>query len=166
MYSRFPWRQPHCVGVILLAMMPLAPAAAADNVYKSIDAAGNVTYSASPEAGAVQSESLELAPPPTESQHQEAKRLEQQLRQTSERTTADLERRRESRAGSVKDAQARLQTARAQLEQARIQRDDDWQNLAQGGRHLKESYFARVNAAEEAVKNAEAELARARRDVR
>ena len=146
----------------------LAPVcgAVADSVYKTVDESGTVSYSSSPAGDAVQSESVSIPQPPTEAQRREARKIERQIQSTSKRTTQSLQRDQRQSRQQIVTAEARLKAARAALEKAQIKTDADWQNLAQGGRHLKESYFQRVEAAEAAVRQAELELAKAKRDVR
>jgi regulator of PEP synthase PpsR (kinase-PPPase family) len=138
----------------------------AGSVYKSVDDAGNVSYSSAPAARSAQTQPIAVPPPPSDSQREEAQRIQTQINSGSTSTVSDLERLRQERRQQVEQAEANLQRARQNLERVEVQKDDDWQNLAQGGRHLKESYFQRVEAAEQAVKAAEQELARARRDLR
>ncbi len=149
----------------LLCVLVSAPLAA-EPIYKSVDEAGNITYSAKPESGSVQTQSVPVPPPPSKEQQQEAKRIERQLRGSSRSTTGGLDQRKRESSQRVKGAEAKLQAARGELEKAQVKKDDDWQNLAQGGRHLKESYFQRVNDAEATVQQAEQELAKALRDMR
>jgi hypothetical protein len=57
---------------LLLALLPWQPVHAAP-IYKWVDSAGQVTYSSTPPPAGVQTEKVEMAPPPTEAQIQEAK---------------------------------------------------------------------------------------------
>ncbi len=153
-----------CLAVWLLLLGPAS--SMADAVYKSVDGAGNVTYSSTPPGGSVHSENLAVPPPPTPEQQQEATRIERRMQGLSRNAVRGVERDSSQSRQRVTQAEAQLQAARTALEQASIKTDDDWQNLAQGGRHLKESYFQRVSDAEAAVQKAEEELAKARRDMR
>lgn len=69
----------------LLAML-LLQAAHADPIYKSVDSAGNVTYSSMPPEGA-KAEQVDLPPPPSEN---EVRRAEQQMKQ-DEQQASDME---------------------------------------------------------------------------
>jgi hypothetical protein len=72
----------------------------------------------------------------------------------------ETERRREARAAAQAPdeeraaAEQELQQALQDLEEARIQRDDDWQQIAGGGRFLAPRYFERVEQAEQRVEAA------------
>jgi len=164
MSSNYPrWGRYGHVGWLLLALtVPVT----AEPVYKSVDESGNVTYSSSPQSGAAQTQSVPVPPPPSKDQRREAQAVERRLQGTSKSVTRGLEKRKLKSSNRVREAEEKLNSARSELEKAQVKKDEDWQNLAQGGRHLKESYFQRVSAAEAAVQAAEQELAKARRDMR
>jgi hypothetical protein len=147
----------------LLLALSAGGLAAEDQVYKSIDADGNVTYSPTPppvDAGVV--EEVRLAPPPTEAQRQAAERRVREIEQTvaeSERQRAATE---EERRARIEAAEQELAEARAAAEVARVKTVDDWQTIVTGGRVLKQSYLDRVAAAEARVEAAESALQKAK----
>jgi len=61
--------------------------ALAGEVYKSVDAAGNVTYSTTPPADAVEVQAVDLPPGPSEQQVQEAVERAGQTRQAADKMT-------------------------------------------------------------------------------
>lgn len=99
---------PHVV-TLLLAALAGTPAMA-DALYKSVDSAGNVTYSSTPPKGG-KAEKLDIAPPPDEAEVQAAeerlKRQEAQANelesQRQEKEAAEAER--EAEAARLREAQ-------------------------------------------------------------
>lgn len=141
--------------VLLSALLAAAPAAAQQTVFRSVDAQGNVTFSATPPpSGAVQDvEEVEIRPGPTPEAQEAA---DQRLRTLIDET----ERRRQERAEAQTPnperlaAEQALQQALQDLEEARVQRDEDWQQISGGGRFLAPRYFERVEQAEQRVEAA------------
>jgi hypothetical protein len=148
---------------IALSILAIS-SAGAQTVYKSIDAQGNVTYSSTPppEGSGKAIREVPIAPPPPESQRQEAEERVRQLQIESARIDRQREGDKKQRADSVAAAEKELQEAQMQLEEAKIRRDEDWQYLATGGRVLKQSYLDRVDRAEKQVRQAEQRLQTAR----
>ncbi len=138
----------------------------ASQVYKSVDAEGNVSYSSTPPADAVNSETIAIQPPPESGTRNEAMLRENQLEQTSKRLQNDLRSSSDKRDSRLRDTQRAVTKAQNDLEKAQEITNDDWQGLAQGGRHLKESYYARITNAENRLEQAKKDLARTRRDLR
>ena len=97
--------------VFLLLLVALASTATvADELYKSVDSAGNVTYSSTPPQG-VKVEKMEVAPPPGEAEVQAAEeRLKKNEAQANELETQRLEKEaaeaeREAEAARLREAQ-------------------------------------------------------------
>ncbi len=95
----------------LLLFATLASASAvADELYKSVDSAGNVTYSSTPPRGS-KVEKLEVAPPPSEAEVREAEeRLKKNEAQANEleaqrREKEAAEAEREAEAARLREAQ-------------------------------------------------------------
>jgi Skp family chaperone for outer membrane proteins len=101
--------------VFTLLFAALASASAmADTLYKSVDSAGNVTYSSTPPKGG-KVEKLEVAPPPTEAEIQAAEeRLKRNAAQANE---LEAERREKEAAQAAQEAEeARLREAQKPVE--------------------------------------------------
>lgn len=149
--------------IIILSLLTLSTAGA-ETVYKSVDAQGKVTYSSTPPppGNAEAIEEVPIAPPPPESQRKQAEEQMRQLEIDIARGEREREERRKKTADSTADAENELQKAQVELEEAKIQSDDDWQYLATGGRVLRQSYLDRVSKAEQRVKAAEQSLHGAR----
>ena len=152
------------VVALAFALDRVIPGAGAQAIYRSVDAAGNVTYSSTPTAGAVQKQKLTLPEGPSEAERQAALAREQALQEHADSLKDELSTRQMHKSEAVGDAEERLAEAKKELEAARVQEPNDWQTIAGGGRYLKESYLKRVREAEERVRQAEQELTEARRN--
>jgi hypothetical protein len=98
----------------LLFAVLACPSAMADALYKSVDSAGNVTYSSTPPKGG-KVEKLEVAPPPTEADVQAAEeRLKKNAAQANE---LEAQRREKEAAEAEREAEeARLREAQKPVE--------------------------------------------------
>lgn len=136
----------------------------AQHVYKSVDADGRVTYSATPpsESGTAQVQELELQPGPNPQDQQAAHQRMRSNAAANQQSQDRREAERAKRAAAVSAAQQALIRAQADLEQTKIPGDSDWQHLAKGGRVLSAGYYARLTAAEDRVAKAEEALQAAR----
>ena len=139
---------------ILFACSASIPAA--DPVYKSIDANGKVTYSSSPPPAqrGQQIEEVKLAPGPSQKEVEAADKRVQEIERADFERNKQLKQEQEKRNKDKEAADSELRRAQQDLEQAKIQRDSDWQFLQQGGRVLRQRYFDRVEAAEARVRKA------------
>lgn len=149
--------------ICIVSLALAASSAGAQQVYKSIDAEGKVTYSSSPPATAEIVEQVPIAAPPSEAAQQEAEKrlheVEKEATRGEKQRTAQQEEKRDAVAAAEKERDA----ARIALEEAKIKGDDDWQRINTGGRALKQGYLDRVQEAEERLKAAESALRKARR---
>ena len=146
---------------VALALAAAGPSAAYD-IYKSVDAAGNVTYSTHPPPDAQKVEQLELPPGPTAEQKAQAQQREQEIVGAAREIQKQNEAAAAERAASIRTAQKGVRVAEENLEQASAYRDEDWQGTVSGYRRLKESYFERVARARVELEQAQAELKAAR----
>ena len=98
---------PHVFTLLFAALA--STSAVADELYKSVDSAGNVTYSSTPPAGS-RVEKMEVAPPPSEAEVQAAEeRLKKNEAQANELETQRLEK--EAAEAERKAEEARLREA-------------------------------------------------------
>lgn len=166
--AEFQYRPSVQIAAALLlggALWVVSPAIA-EGIYKSVDVEGHVTYSSVPPDEAVESQPVSLPDAPTEAQRQEAVQREMELQKAADSLARERSARDNQRAETVKDTERALKEAKAQLDEAKVMQDADWQVMAGGGRHLKESYFERVRDAEEKLRQAEEAASKARHDVR
>lgn len=167
-YHRFQDRSPLRIAITLLLAGTLgAPSLArAEPIYKSVDAGGNVTYSSVPPEEAVDTQPVAVPDAPSEARRQQAIEREKQLQRAVESLARERAANDRQRGGAVQDAEQARVEAEARLERAQVIQDSDWQGLAGGGRHLKESYFERVRNAEEELRRAAEAVSKTRRDAR
>ena len=153
-----------CRVTIATITLVCACTAAAETVYKSVDADGKVTYSESPppDAAPLMVEEVPIAPGPTDEQQNAADERIKELESETKSAEQEREARAAESAEATSKAEEELRNAEIALQEAQIQGDDDWQYLAAGGRVLKQSYLDRVAEAERRVQQAEKALRNAR----
>jgi hypothetical protein len=134
---------------------------AADNIYRSVDEHGRVTYSQHPPDDPAQVEQVDVRSDPSAERQREARARARALREAAQQLERAHAREQAHQTSEIEAAQAALSTAEKRLEQARIMRDEDWQGLAGGGRRLRESYHHRVEAAQAQVEAARERLRQA-----
>jgi hypothetical protein len=144
-------------GVSMVLLAALASPALGQGVVKSVDEAGNVTYSSSPAPGAVTSEPVKLAPPPPEESIVESQAKAEETVEAAKELVAEDEQQKAEKEAEAAAANEAVAAAEQELEDAKVIQDSDWQNLQGGRRVLNEGYHRRV-------KEAEARLARAKRE--
>lgn len=151
------------IGILVLSgALLLVQSAFAQEIYRSVDAQGNVTYSDQPPAGDQKSEQIELPPPPSAEQIQQSETRNKAIDRAADK--AERQRRHQEHNRNEKIAQARkaLQEAEARLAQAKVIQDQDRQNLAGGKRRIRPEYFDRIEAAKAEVEKARKHLRQVR----
>lgn len=147
---------------IFLACALPAIVVMADDIYRSKDAEGNITFTDNPSPNDPSLERVELPPGPSEEslRHSEQRNREiQNAVNNSERKRVQQQQDRQAR---IKEAEDKLAKAEAKLSQARVIKDEDRQNLAGGKRRIHPDHFTRVKAAEAEVEAARKALKEAR----
>jgi small-conductance mechanosensitive channel len=131
-------------------------------IYRHVDADGNVTYTDEPPAGTQDVEEVVLPPSPSPETISETETRNQQILRAADE--ADKKRTDEKRKKQATIAQKKkqLEEAEKRLEEAKVIQDGDRQNLAGGKRRISPDYFARVKAAKEEVEKARKALRKAR----
>ena len=145
------------LGTLLTLSLVLTPTAAYQ-VYKTVDAAGHVTYSTHPPADSVSMEVVKIPPGPSAEEQAEAAQRVSAVKQATEEVQQQREALAADQAQGVRAAQARVSAAKTDLEAARQFRDDDWQGLISGKRRLKQSYHDRVQSARQHYEEARVNL--------
>ena len=145
---------------ILLAILACsAIQVSAEDVVRSVDADGTVTFSDAPVPGNADSATIQIdAPPPaadtlTESQREAQAVIDKANRLQQQEAAAQRE-----KAEAGPSAQQALERANAELEAARVVGEGDRQSLAGGGSKLTPEYQSRVKAAEKKVEEAQKKL--------
>ncbi|MCU7915836.1 MAG: DUF4124 domain-containing protein [Candidatus Thiodiazotropha sp. (ex Gloverina cf. vestifex)] len=151
------------VTVLIIAGISLSsiPVAVAE-IYRSLDAEGNVTYTDAPPEGEQAVEKVTLPPEPSAETIRDTELRNMQIRRAAD--SASQKRLDEKRKKSAKVAQARKMVAEAEakLAETKVIRDEDRQNLAGGKRRIHPDYLERVNAAKLEVEKARKALRKAR----
>lgn len=135
----------------------------AEEVHRSVDAEGNVTFSDAPVAGAVKSDTVRVdpgTPSPerqAESQQRAAEMIDAANVDQQQRDAAS-----QKRQGSRAAAKQELKDAEAALEDARVVGEGDRRGTAGGGSRLTPEYDERVRGAEEDVERARQQLQEAK----
>ncbi len=148
-------------GLIVLAFVMLTQIASGEEIYRSVDEQGNVTFTDTPPAGG-EVERVELPPSPSEQSRQAAERRNQEIMKAAEQADRKRLQEREQKQAGVKAAEQQLQEAQARLAEAKEIKDEDRQNLAGGKRRIQPEYFERVKQAELEVEKARKALREAR----
>ncbi len=139
------------ISLILLTWYSLATSGP---IYKSVDSEGRVSFSSKPPAGARQVEEIPIQPGPTAEQIEATKtRANRTLEQAEKSESPAAKRRQATMAASEK-----VRNAQAALDKAKIIQPEDWQHLANGKWHLKQSYFDRVKEHEAVIEKAKKAL--------
>jgi hypothetical protein len=148
--------------LIVLAFAMLAQAVIGEEIYRTVDEQGNVTFTDTPPAGGVEVERVELPSGPSEQVRQEAEQRNQKILNAAERAEQKREQEKAQKETRVKAAEQQLQEAQARLAEAKVIKDEDRQNLAGGKRRINPDYFERVKQAELEVEQARKALREAR----
>ena len=135
--------------------------ASAENVYRSVDEQGNVTFSDRPVQGAQQQEQINIqTTSPTPEQRRQTRQRETALQKAAGEKGAGS--RAARRASEQKAARQAVEDAEKRLEEAARVREGDRIGTAGGGSRLKPGYHERVRAAEDALEQARKDAERLR----
>jgi len=135
------------ISILLLACSFLAWS---EPIYKSVDSEGRVSFSSKPPVGARQVEEIQIQPGPTAAEIEATKARANRTIEQAQESDSPVEKRRQAKMA----ASEKLRDAQGALEKATVIQPEDWQHLAGGRRHLKQSYFDRVKHYEVAVEKA------------
>jgi hypothetical protein len=148
--------------LILSAVLLLAQSAFGQEIYRSVDAEGNVTYSDQPPTGNQKAEPIELPPPPSAEQIRESEKRNKAIDQAADKAERQRLNQEQSQDEQIAQARKALEEAEAKLAQAKLIQDDDRQSLAAGKRRIRPEYFDRIKAAEAEVEKARKRLLQVR----
>jgi thioesterase domain-containing protein len=140
----------------------LISALSADEVYRTVDEAGNVTFTDTPPEGDAKAERVELPPPPSTERLRQSEQRNREILRAAEEAKQERLKQKSQREASISEAKKRLAAAETRLEQAKVIQDEDRQNLAGGKRRIHPDYFERVKQAEAEVEAARKALREAR----
>jgi hypothetical protein len=148
--------------MIVVGIMFFLATSISAEIYRHVDAEGNVTYTDEVPVGAKDAEEVILPPSPSsESISETETRNQRMLRAADQADKKRLEQRRKKQA-TIAMRKSELEKAEKRLEEAKVIKDDDRQNLVGGKSPIHPDYFARVKAAKEEVEKARKALQKAR----
>jgi hypothetical protein len=148
-------------GLLILSsvsLLSLSPLVMADDIYRTVDAQGNVTYSDQPPSSGQEAERVELPPGPSPERIRESEARNRAISNAAEKAENKRIRQEHRQDQKIEDARKALQAAKAKLTAAKEIKDDDRQNLAGGKRRIRPEYFDRLKAAEAEVEKARKQL--------
>lgn len=147
---------------IFLVCVMLSQAAVGEEVYRSVDAEGNVTYTDTPPTGNRPVERVELPPGPSAESLRQTEQRNLEIRQAADKAQRLRLQQQERKAEQIKKAEQQLAEAEAKLAEAKVVKDEDRQKLVEGKRRIRADYFERVKQAEASVEAARNALKAAR----
>ncbi len=143
-----------------LLLLPVFSVANAETVYRSVDEAGQVTYSDTPGKG--RSDVVKMPSGPSQEAKRETQARDKEIRDAANKAGRQRQSGDQQRAVNISEAERNLQAAEARLGYAKILRDEDRQSTAGGGRRIRPEYFERIKQEEAAVEVARKKLQQAR----
>ncbi|MEW8052238.1 MAG: DUF4124 domain-containing protein [Candidatus Thiodiazotropha sp.] len=144
------------IRIIFLASLIVALPALlqAGDVYRSVDAEGNVTYTDTPPKTDGSVEKIEIQPGPSEASRLDTEERNAAIRKAMEEARAKRLERKASREERLSKAREELEDAEADLKRTKELGDDDRQYLSGGRSRIKPEYFDRIKEAEDKVEAA------------
>ena len=116
------WAVTTLVSAVALGSFSMA---AAETIYKSVDAEGRVTYSSEPPEKAVETQTMTLPKAPSETDQQEAIEREQELKKAADKVTSERAAETSQRRQAASSAERALVHEQRRLEEAKVMRDSD-----------------------------------------
>ncbi|MES9992542.1 MAG: DUF4124 domain-containing protein [Candidatus Thiodiazotropha sp.] len=126
----------------------------AGDVYRTVDADGNVTYTDAPPATDASAEKIEIQPGPSAASRLDTERRNAAIRRAVEEAQAKRLEKEASREEQLSKARKALDKAQENLEQSKEIGDDDRQYLSGGRSRIRPQYFERIKEAEDEVEAA------------
>jgi hypothetical protein len=147
--------------ILFASLLPLTDVVG-EEIYRTVDEEGNVTYTDSPPAGDRSVERVELPPAPPQGRAQQSGQRNQGLLDAAKQAEQKRQHKKKMQEASIKAAKEKLAAAEARLVEAKEIRDEDRQHLVGGKRRIHPDYFERVKQAETEVEQARKALREAR----
>lgn len=146
-------------GLFALLLAILSAVAAAETVYRTVDAEGNVSFTDEPPPTGSGVEEITIdAPPPPASRVRQSEQEAQAAINKANRNQMRREAADEQRSMELREAEKALEQAQKNLEEAKVVREGDRRGKAGGGTRLTTEYLNRVKAAEKGVEEAQSRL--------
>lgn len=126
----------------------------AGEVYRSVDAEGNVTYTDTPPGTDTKIERVDIHPGPSEASRLDTERRNAAIRKAMEQARSKRMKKEASHEERLTNARKQLDEAEDALKQSKELVDDDRQHMTGGRSRIKPEYFERIKEAEEKVEEA------------
>jgi hypothetical protein len=144
------------IRILLLALFisSLPSQLLAGDVYRSVDADGNVYYTDSPPNADTKVEKVEIQPGPSEASRRDTEQRNAAIRKAMEEAQAKRLEKQASRNERLSKARKELEEAEEILKRRKELGEDDRQYLSGGRSRIRPEYFERLKEAEEQVEAA------------
>jgi hypothetical protein len=146
------------IPLLALLIMVLPVHLMADEVYRSVDADGNVTYTDYPPEADTSVEKIDLPPTPSEESRLNTEERNAAIRKAMEEAREKRLKKEAGRNALVSKALEELEEAEEELKQAKEMGEDDRQTMLGGRSRIKPEYYERVEEAEAKVEAARKKL--------
>ncbi len=141
--------------ILLAAFIMTQPALIqAGDVYRSVDADGNVTYTDNPPANGGLVEKVEILPGPSEASRLDTERRNAEIRKAMEDARTKRLEKSASKEERLSKARKELDEAEEDLKRSRELGEGDRQFLSGGKSRIRPEYFERIKEAESKVEAA------------
>jgi hypothetical protein len=127
-------------------------------VYRSVDAEGNVTYTDDPPVIDSSVEKIEIHPGPSEASRLDTEKRNAAIRKAMEEARDKRLEKEASRDAQLSKARKELEEAEEELKRAKVLGEDDRQYLSGGKSRIRPEYFERIKLMEAEVEAARAKL--------
>jgi hypothetical protein len=141
--------------LLLTVFMAIQPALlAVADVYRSVDAEGNVTYTDSPPESDGSVEKVEIHPGPSEASRLDTERRNNAIRKAMEEARSKRLEQKASQEERLTKARKELDQAEEELKSTKVLGEDDRQYMTGGRSRIRPEYFDRIKEAEAKVEAA------------
>lgn len=142
------------ITLLVLIILVLPVGLSAGDVYRSVDAEGNVTYTDDPPQTDSSVEKIEIDPGPSEASRLDTERRNAAIRKAMEEARDKRLNKEASRDAELAAARKALEQAEEELKKAKEMDEDSRQYLSGGRSRLSPAYLERIKAAEAKVEAA------------
>jgi hypothetical protein len=147
--------------ILFASLLPIA-AVVGEDVYRTVDEEGHVTFSDTPPMNDTSAERVELPPAPAQERLQQSRQRSQQILNAAKQAEQKRLLKKQEQEVRITAAKQKLLEAEARLAEVKQIKDEDRQHLAGGKRRIHPDYFERVKQAEAEVEEARKALREAR----
>lgn len=139
---------------LVLIILTLPVHLSAGDVYRAVDAEGNVTYTDSLPETDSSVEKIEIQPGPSDASRRDSEKRNEAIRKAMEEARSKRLEKEASRNVEISEARKALEQAEEELKRAKKIDEDDRQYLSGGRSRLSPQYLERIKEAEANVETA------------